>query len=64
MGLHGHHHGLVLLERSLWVVQQDITAAIRESVLSECLRQDGDDRPPSLVSIPSECPHAKGMMER
>jgi|SRR4029453_1370388 hypothetical protein len=52
------------LRRSLWVVQQDITAAIRASVWSPCLRQDDDDRPPSLVSIHSGCSHAKGRMER
>jgi hypothetical protein len=59
-----HRHGPVLLERSLEVVQQDITATVWESVWSQCLCQDDDARPPSLVSIRSGCPHAKGMLER
>jgi hypothetical protein len=63
MSLHGHSMARCSLRRSLWVMQQDITAARRESVWSPCLRQDGDDWPPSLVSIRSECPPAKSMME-
>jgi hypothetical protein len=64
MSAHRHSHGLVLLEEIVMGCAAVHHRAVRESVWSQCLRQDGDERHTSIVSIRSGCPHAKGMMER